>query len=63
MLLKYDVELTTDVRTHSFIIRKHGAPSHYLAADSDEAMQRWITVIREAVERNDKARILSKINY
>ncbi|OXU21856.1 hypothetical protein TSAR_014411 [Trichomalopsis sarcophagae] len=55
MLLKYDVELTHESRPHSFAIRKHGAPTLHLAADTDEAAARWTTVIREAVERNNKA--------
>lgn len=54
MLLKYDVELTHESRPHSFAIRKHGAPTLHLAADTDEAAARWSTVIREAVERNNK---------
>lgn len=54
MLLKYDVESTPELRAHSFVISKHGAPSHYLAADSDEAALRWTTAIREAVERNNQ---------
>ncbi|XP_031788431.1 uncharacterized protein LOC100678108 isoform X1 [Nasonia vitripennis] len=55
MLLKYDVELTHESRPHSFAVRKHGAPTLHLAADTDEAAARWTTVIREAVERNNKA--------
>ncbi|XP_057321140.1 gamma-2-syntrophin isoform X2 [Microplitis mediator] len=55
MLLKYDVEATQEIRNHSFAIRKTGAPSHHLAADNDETMQNWMTVIREAVERNNQA--------
>ncbi|KAK0084665.1 hypothetical protein PV325_006601 [Microctonus aethiopoides] len=55
MLLKYDVESTPELKAHSFVISKHGAPSHYLAADSDEAALRWTTAIREAVERNNQA--------
>ncbi|KAG8035588.1 hypothetical protein G9C98_001016 [Cotesia typhae] len=55
MLLKYDVEATPELRNFSFAIRKLGAPSHHLAADSEEMMQNWITVIKEAVERNNQA--------
>ncbi|XP_044589725.1 uncharacterized protein LOC123268575 isoform X1 [Cotesia glomerata] len=55
MLLKYDVEATPELRNFSFVIRKLGAPSHHLAADSEEMMQNWITVIKEAVERNNQA--------
>ncbi|XP_043471247.1 uncharacterized protein LOC122504277 isoform X1 [Leptopilina heterotoma] len=55
MLLKYDVEPTLEKRMHSFAIRKKGAPTLHLAADSDEAAARWSTIIREAVERNNQA--------
>lgn len=55
MLLKYDVETTSDIKPHSFIIRKQGAPIHHLAADNEETARRWINVIREAVERNNQA--------
>ncbi|XP_014205984.1 uncharacterized protein LOC106637631 [Copidosoma floridanum] len=54
MLLKYDVDLTHETRAHSFAIRKHGAPTLHLAADSAEATTRWCTFIHEAVERNNK---------
>lgn len=54
MLLKYDVEQTPDLRMHSFAIKKQGAPTLRLAADTEEAAIRWITVVREAVERNDQ---------
>lgn len=54
MLLKYDVEHTPESRVHSFAIKKQGAPTLRLAADTEDAAARWITVIREAVERNDK---------
>lgn len=54
MLLKYDVEPTLEKRMHSFAIRKKGAPTLHLAADSDEAAARWSTIIREAVERNNQ---------
>lgn len=54
MLLKYDVEQTHESRQHSFAIRKHGAPTLHLAADSDDAASRWCQIIREAVERNNK---------
>ncbi|XP_051170697.1 gamma-2-syntrophin isoform X2 [Leptopilina boulardi] len=55
MLLKYDVEPTLEKRLHSFAIRKKGAPTLHLAADTEEAAARWSTVIREAVERNNQA--------
>lgn len=55
MLLKYDVETTSEIKPYSFIIRKQGAPIHHLAADNEEAARRWINVIREAVERNNQA--------
>lgn len=54
MLLKYDVEQTPELRIHSFAIKKHGAPTLRLAADTEDAATRWITVIREAVERNNQ---------
>ncbi|XP_014468959.1 PREDICTED: uncharacterized protein LOC106741436 isoform X2 [Dinoponera quadriceps] len=54
MLLKYDVEQTPDLRVNSFAIKKQGAPTLRLAADTEDAMARWITVIREAVERNNQ---------
>ncbi|XP_011868894.1 PREDICTED: uncharacterized protein LOC105562559 [Vollenhovia emeryi] len=54
MLLKYDVEQTPELKVHSFAIKKKGAPTLRLAADTEEAAGRWITVIREAVERNDQ---------
>jgi hypothetical protein len=54
MLLKYDVEQTPESRAHSFAIKKRGAPTLRLAADTEEAAARWTTVIREAVERNDQ---------
>ncbi|XP_023290025.1 gamma-2-syntrophin [Orussus abietinus] len=55
MLLKYVVDPTPEVRPHSFTISKTGAPTHHLAADSEEAAARWSAVIREAVERNDQS--------
>jgi len=54
MLLKYDVEQTPELRIHGFAIKKKGAPTLRLAADTEEAAARWITVIREAVERNNQ---------
>ncbi|XP_011697260.1 PREDICTED: uncharacterized protein LOC105455556 isoform X2 [Wasmannia auropunctata] len=54
MLLKYDVEQTPELRVHGFAIKKKGAPTLRLAADTEEAANRWITVIREAVERNNQ---------
>lgn len=54
MLLKYDVEPTLETRPHSFAIRKSGAPTLHLAADSDDVMARWCAVILEAVERNSQ---------
>lgn len=65
MLLKYNVETTPDVRTHSFVIRKQGAPSHHLAADNEESMHKWINIIREAVQRNNQVNIvpMSKNNF
>ena len=56
MLLKYEVEPTHESRPHSFAIRKHGAPTLHLAADTDDAAVRWTNVIREAVERNSQVR-------
>ncbi|KYN01606.1 Regulator of G-protein signaling 12 [Cyphomyrmex costatus] len=55
MLLKYDVEQTPELRVHGFAIKKKGAPTLRLAADTEEAAARWITVIREAVERNNQS--------
>lgn len=60
MLLKYDVEQTPELRVHSFAIKKKGAPTLRLAADTEDAANRWITVVREAVERNDQVR---KVNH
>lgn len=54
MLLKYEVEQTPELRAHSFAIKKHGALTLRLAADTEEAAARWTTVIREAVERNNQ---------
>lgn len=62
MLLKYDVEPTLEKRLHSFAIRKKGAPTLHLAADTEEAAARWSTVIREAVERNNQVRISTNDN-
>jgi hypothetical protein len=62
MLLKYDVELTQESRSHSFAIRKRGAFTLHLAADTNEAMIHWSTIIREAVERNNKV-IIFYIRY
>lgn len=60
MLLKYDVDQTPELKMYSFSVRKKGAPTLRLAADTEEAMLRWISVIREAVERNDQ---VCKINH
>ncbi|XP_076765364.1 uncharacterized protein LOC143432562 isoform X5 [Xylocopa sonorina] len=54
MLIKYDVEQTPELRLHSFAIKKQGAPTLRLAADTEEAAARWTTVIKEAIERNDQ---------
>ncbi|XP_076230153.1 uncharacterized protein LOC116428500 isoform X3 [Nomia melanderi] len=54
MLIKYDVEQTPELRLHSFAIKKQGAPTLRLAADTEEAATRWTTVIKEAIERNDQ---------
>ncbi|XP_076169063.1 uncharacterized protein LOC143147586 isoform X2 [Ptiloglossa arizonensis] len=54
MLIKYDVEQTPELRLHSFAIKKQGAPTLRLAADTEEAAIRWTTVIKEAIERNDQ---------
>ncbi|XP_029048576.1 uncharacterized protein LOC114878668 isoform X2 [Osmia bicornis bicornis] len=54
MLIKYEVEQTPELRLHSFAIKKQGAPTLRLAADSEEAAARWTTVIKEAIERNDQ---------
>lgn len=59
MLLKYDVEQTPELRVHSFAIKKQGAPTLRLGADTEEAAARWTIVIREAVERNNQ---VSKVN-
>lgn len=59
MLLKYDVEQTPELRVHSFAIKKQGAPTLRLAADTEEAAARWTIVIREAVERNNQ---VGKVN-
>lgn len=59
MLIKYDVEQTPELRLHSFAIKKHGAPTLRLAADTEEAAARWTTVIKEAIERNDQVCIES----
>ena len=67
MLLKYDVEPTLEKRSHSFAIRKKGAPTLHLAADTEEAAARWTTIIREAVERNNQVYfhlfLILKTNY
>lgn len=63
MLLKYNVETTSDIKPHSFIIRKQGAPIHHLAADNEEAARRWINVIREAVERNNQVYIFKIFKF
>ncbi|XP_014222807.1 uncharacterized protein LOC106649733 isoform X2 [Trichogramma pretiosum] len=55
MLLKYDVEFTRESQKYSFAIKKHNAPTLHLAADSEEASVRWVTAIREAVQRNNEA--------
>ncbi|XP_076285149.1 uncharacterized protein LOC143211394 isoform X2 [Lasioglossum baleicum] len=54
MLIKYDVEQTPELRLHSFAIKKKGAPTLRLAADTEEAATRWTTVVKEAIERNDQ---------
>lgn len=54
MLIKYDVEQTPEMRLHSFAIKKPGASTLRLAADTEEAAARWTTVIKEAIERNDQ---------
>lgn len=54
MLIKYDVEHTPELRLHSFAIKKQGAPTLRLAADSEDSGNRWTTAIMEAIERNDK---------
>nr|XP_034178121.1 uncharacterized protein LOC117603258 isoform X2 [Osmia lignaria] len=54
MLIKYEVEQTPELRLQSFAIKKQGAPTLRLAADSEEAAARWTTVIKEAIERNDQ---------
>ncbi|XP_046468440.1 uncharacterized protein [Neodiprion pinetum] len=54
MLLKYAVTPTPDVRPHSFVITKPGAPTLHLGADAEEAASRWATVIKEAVEKNNQ---------
>ncbi|XP_012267447.2 beta-1-syntrophin isoform X2 [Athalia rosae] len=54
MLLKYAVMLTPDVRPHSFAISKPGAPTLHLGADTEDAANRWATVIKEAVEKNNQ---------
>lgn len=59
MLLKYDVEQTPELRVHSFAIKKQGAPTLRLAADTEEAAARWTILIREAVERNNQ---VGKVN-
>lgn len=65
MLLKYEVEQTPGAsRPYSFVIKKQGAPSHELAADTEESASRWSTVIREAVERNNQVRLsLLELNF
>ncbi|XP_076679285.1 uncharacterized protein LOC143374756 isoform X2 [Andrena cerasifolii] len=54
MLIKYDVEQTPELRLNSFAVKKQGAPTLRLAADTEEAGARWTTVIKEAIERNDQ---------
>ncbi|XP_033321102.2 uncharacterized protein LOC117217425 isoform X3 [Megalopta genalis] len=54
MLIKYDVEQTPELKLHSFAIKKKGAPTLRLAADTEEAATRWTTVVKEAIERNDQ---------
>ncbi|XP_014610086.1 PREDICTED: uncharacterized protein LOC106789994 isoform X4 [Polistes canadensis] len=54
MLLKYEVEVTPELRLHSFAIKKQAAPTLRLAADTEEAASRWATVIKEAIERNNQ---------
>lgn len=60
MLIKYDVEQTPELRLHSFAIKKQGAPTLRLAADTEEAAARWTTVIKEAIERNDQVNVTSR---
>lgn len=62
MLIKYDVEQTPELRLHSFAIKKHGAPTLRLAADTEEAAARWTTVIKEAIERNDQVNVACKLD-
>lgn len=57
MLIKYDVEQTPELRLNSFAVKKQGAPTLRLAADTEEAGARWTTVIKEAIERNDQVNI------
>lgn len=61
MLIKYDVEQTPELRLHSFAIKKQGAPTLRLAADTEEAAARWTTVIKEAIERNDQVNVTSRL--
>lgn len=61
MLIKYDVEQTPELRLHSFAIKKQGAPTLRLAADTEEAAARWTTVIKEAIERNDQVNVACKL--
>ena len=63
MLLKYEVEPTLEKRLHSFAIRKKGAPTLHLAADSEEAAARWSSVIRDAVERNNQVIVYPSISF
>lgn len=58
MLLKYAVTLTPEVRSHSFAITKPGAPTLYLGADTEEAANRWATVVKEAVEKNNQVKYI-----
>lgn len=62
MLIKYDVEQTPELRLYSFAIKKHGAPTLRLAADTEEAAARWTTVIKEAIERNDQVNVACKLD-
>ena len=59
MLIRYDVEQTPELRLHSFAIKKQGAPTLRLAADTEEVAARWTTFIKEAIERNDQVNVAS----
>ncbi|KOX72565.1 hypothetical protein WN51_02094 [Melipona quadrifasciata] len=59
MLIRYDVEQTPELRLHSFAIKKQGAPTLRLAADTEEVAARWTTFIKEAIERNDQVNVVT----